>query len=233
MARVEQMPQLRPLVARIPLSEVITQADDALLGASLLLITTPAAEDPVEAPLRDRVEQGPRLERIAGAVAALVQAPVVDPVLHLLDDQSQTQPLDFGIAIGEHLGEVVPGVDMQHGEGDRRRPEGLDREVEHDDGVLAPAEEQDRAFEFADDLADDVDRLAFQHVELRERCMPCAGFRVRPPVCLGDRQGGGRVDGQSHVWIPHSVLVSPAHRPDRGSAPGATGRVHGSQPMEG
>ena len=32
---------------------------------------------------------------------------------------------------------------------------------------------------------------------------------------------------------PHSVLVDPAHRPERGSSPGATRRVHGAQPIEG
>ena len=31
---------------------------------------------------------------------------------------------------------------------------------------------------------------------------------------------------------PHSVLAKPAHRPARGSSPGSTRRVHGSQPMD-
>src|SRR5690606_37353769 len=44
----------------------------------------------------------------------------------------------------------------------------------------------------------------------------------------------GRVGGRrGHRWIPHSVLLSPAHRPARGSSPGATRRVHGRHPIEG
>lgn len=35
------------------------------------------------------------------------------------------------------------------------------------------------------------------------------------------------------VWRPHSVLSVPAHRPDRGSAPAATGKVQGRHPTEG
>ena len=34
------------------------------------------------------------------------------------------------------------------------------------------------------------------------------------------------------VWIPHSVLAVPAHRPARSSSPSGTGCVQGQQPME-
>ena len=40
-------------------------------------------------------------------------------------------------------------------------------------------------------------------------------------------QGGGQ------VWMPHSVLPVPVHRPLRGSAPGATFIVQVEHPMDG
>jgi len=50
-ARVEDVPQLGALVLGVPLAEVVAQADDALLGAGLLLVAATAPEDPVEAVL--------------------------------------------------------------------------------------------------------------------------------------------------------------------------------------
>ena len=35
------------------------------------------------------------------------------------------------------------------------------------------------------------------------------------------------------TWSPHSFLSLPAQRPERGSSPSATGRVHGQQPIDG
>src|SRR5699024_12160572 len=90
------------------------------------------------------------------------------------------------------------------------------------------AEQCHRSVQLPHHLADDVDRLVLQLVELvpAVEARALGGVRRRAPV-----GGGGQCRG--HVWIPHSVLVRPAHRPDRGSSPGATRRVHGSQPMLG
>lgn len=38
--------------------------------------------------------------------------------------------------------------------------------------------------------------------------------------------------GRRHTCIPHSVLAVPLHRPARELSPGATGLVHGEQPMD-
>ena len=239
MPGVEEVPQLGALVLRVPLAELVTEGDDPLLGAGLLLVAPAAAEDAVEPVLGDGVEQRQRLERVAGAVGALAQPAVVDVVLHARDDEPQPEPLDGLVAVGDHLGEVVAGVDVQHRERDRRRPEGLGREVEHDDRVLAAAEEQRGALELAGHLADDEDRLRLEHVELAEPPV------VRPvtSVCRLHRRDVERgwrdglccsgVHGRRHVWSPHSVLAKPAQRPARGSSPGATRRVHGSQPIDG
>lgn len=220
---VEQGPQLGALVARVPLPELVAQGDHALLGPGLLLIAAAAAEDAVEAALGDRVEQRAGLQRVAGAVGALPQAAVVDVVLDGGDDEPGAGRLRRGVPVVQDLGEVVPGVHVEEGEGHGCRPEGLARQVEHDDRVLPAAEQQDGAGALGGRLTDDEDRLGLQRVELVERG---AGG--------GDR-GGGRVGdgGGAHRWMPHSVLANPAQRPERGSCPGATRAVQGSQPIEG
>src|SRR5665811_257853 len=82
MPAVVEVPQLGPLVARVPGTELVTQAEDALLGPGLLLVATTSAEDGVESVARDRVEQRLRLQRVAGAVGALGQAAIVDVLLN-------------------------------------------------------------------------------------------------------------------------------------------------------
>ena len=49
----------------------------------------------------------------------------------------------------------------------------------------------------------------------------------------GRQPGFVRMFGAQASCRPHSVLSRPAHRPDRGSSPGATFDVHGMQPMDG
>ena len=243
--RVEDVPQLGALVLGVPLAEVVAQADDPLLGAGLLLVAPAAAEDAVEAVPGDGVEQRLGLQRVAGAVGPLAQPAVVDPVLHRGDLEAQPEPLDGGVAVGEHLGEVVAGVDVQHRERDRGRPERLRRDVQHDDGVLAAAEEQHRPLELGGDLADDEHRLALEDVELAEHRQ--VGRRAAGRVTVARRSGRRwcrssrvrRSAGSASVQVvvtgcsPHSVLAKPAQRPARGSSPGSTRWVHGSQPIDG
>ena len=53
---VEEVPQLRPLVARLPLTELVAQREDTLLGPRLFLVAPATAENGVELMLLDRVE---------------------------------------------------------------------------------------------------------------------------------------------------------------------------------
>jgi len=74
------------------------------------------------------------------------------------------------VAEVEDFLQVVAGVDMQQGERQRRRPEGLDRQVQQHGGVLTAREENDRAFELAGYLSEDVDRFGLEGVESIELC---------------------------------------------------------------
>ena len=53
---------------------------------------------------------------------------------------------------------------------------------------------------------------------------------TRPYTPAGDVAGAAPA---RQTCRPHSVLVLPAQRPERGSSPGATRRVQGAQPMDG
>ena len=83
-AAVVEAPQLRALVLRIPLAELVAEGEDALLGAGLLLVAAGAAEDGVELVLLDGVQQRRRLQAVArGARALLLHHPArVDGLLH-------------------------------------------------------------------------------------------------------------------------------------------------------
>ena len=71
---VVEAPQLRALVLRVPLAELVAEAEDALLGPRLLLVAAGAAEHGVEAVLLDGVQQRDRLQ----AVAARERAGLLD-----------------------------------------------------------------------------------------------------------------------------------------------------------
>ncbi|SLE18286.1 Uncharacterised protein [Mycobacteroides abscessus subsp. massiliense] len=56
---------------------------------------------------------------------------------------------------------------MHDGERQRRGPERLGRDVQHDDGILAAGEQQHRPFEGCCNLPEYVDRLRFEGVQVR------------------------------------------------------------------
>jgi hypothetical protein len=87
-----------------------------------------------------------------------------------------------GVAGREHLGEVEPGVDLQDGEGDLRGVEGLLGQPHHHDRVLAAGEHQHRLLELGRDLAEDVDRLRLELVELAQAVVRMHGHGVRNSI---------------------------------------------------
>jgi hypothetical protein len=157
-------------VLRVPLAELVAEREDPLLRPGLLLVPPRAADAGVEAVLGDGVEERhrlvpvPRLERVrehhlAGA----------DRVLDGPDDEPLAELRRAAIPEGDHLGVVVAGVHVQEREGEAGRPERLLGEPEQADRVLAPGEQEHRVRALSGDLAEDVDRLRFEPVEVGER----------------------------------------------------------------
>ena len=165
---VVEAPQLRPLVLGVPLTELVAEGVDALLGPRLLLVAAAAAEHGVELVLDDGVEQRRGLQAVAAGARTLLldHAAVVDALLHGGHDELHAELGDAAVAELDDLGEVVAGVDVHHRERDAAGPEGLLREAEHDDRVLAAGEQQDRTLELGRHLPHDEDGLVLELVEM-------------------------------------------------------------------
>ena len=93
---------------------------------------------------------------------------LVDGVLHHRHQEASPLRLDLRVAVGEHLVEVVTGVDVEHREGDPARPEGLGGQVEQNRRVLAATEEEDGPLRLGGHLADDEDRQRLQEIQVAE-----------------------------------------------------------------
>src|SRR4051794_15972757 len=164
---VVEAPQLRPLVPGIPLAELVAEAEHPLLGPGLLLVAAGAAEDGPELVLVDAAQEGDGLQPVAGRARVVLGHPArVDVVLDAGHDQPQAVLLHGLVPELDDLVEVLAGVDVHDREGHRRRPEGLHGEVQHDDRVLAAGEQQSGLLDRRRDLADDVDGLGLQHLEV-------------------------------------------------------------------
>ena len=173
-AAVVDVPQLGPLRLGVPLTELVAEAEHPLLGARLLLVAAGAAERGVELVLPDRAQQRHGLQRVARR-DGLDDAARVDVVLDLGDDQPHAGLGDQLVAGGDHLVEVVTGVDVHHRERQPARPEGLQGQMQHHDRVLATGEQQHRPLELGGHLADDVDRLGLQRAEMAQLVLPDSG----------------------------------------------------------
>src|SRR5437764_10556629 len=64
-ARVVEIPDLRALRSRVPLAEVVTEAEDALLCPRTLLVAPRTAHGGVEAVFLERIEERRRLQLVA------------------------------------------------------------------------------------------------------------------------------------------------------------------------
>ena len=207
-AAVVEVPQFGALGLGVPLPELVAEAEDPLLRPGLLLVPAPAAEDGVEAALPDAPEQRRGLQAVAGSAGAhLLDHPSgVDVVLDGGDHQPGAELDGSPVPELEDLGEVAAGVDVHHREGQGGRGEGLGRQVGHDDRVLAPREEQDRALELGGHLADDVDRLGLQGGQMAERVAVVADARPAPHgLARGALAGTARSSAGPFTARPPSV----------------------------
>ena len=124
---VEQVPQLGPLVLRVPLAERVAVGEETFLRARLFLIAPRAAEAGVELVLLDGVEQRGDLQAVAAWVrAGFLPGPAgLNLRLHAADNQLRTDLLGQAIAEHNRLAEVVPGVHVHQRERQLGRPKSL------------------------------------------------------------------------------------------------------------
>ena len=121
-AALVELPQFGPLPLGVPLPERVAERQDPFFGPRLVLVAARPAEGGVEAVFPDGIEQGGGLQAVArGRRTGVGHAALVDRVLHLGHNESGALRLHLGVAVGEHLGEVVARVDVENGEGDLAR----------------------------------------------------------------------------------------------------------------
>ena len=167
MPPVVQRPQLRTLILRIPLPELIPEREHPLLGPSLLLIPARTTEQRIKPILVHRIQQHRSLNPIPRTTSGLGYQSTRDGLRHAGHDQLQPELVDPPVPILHDLGEVVAGVDVHHRERDPPRRERLLRQPQHHDRVLAAREQQHRALELGDHLPHHEHALRFERVEMR------------------------------------------------------------------
>ena len=196
-AGVVEAPELWPLVFGIPLALRIAEAVDAFLGARFFFVAAGTAEGCVVASGLEGVEQGAGLEEAAAVLGSegVGVGTVGDGLFVAVDDEVGADFASVGVAEGDHLGELVAGVDVEEGEGDLAGEEGLLGEAEHDAGVFADGVEHDRAGELGDSLAEDGDGFGF---EAWRWVRVWGGARVS--ICSGSRSCWGMGPSVSSAW---------------------------------
>jgi hypothetical protein len=161
-----------------------------------------------------------------------------EPLLVDMHDELDPELPRPPVAERDHVAELPGRVDMEQRKRQPARMEGLLGEVEEDGGILADRVEQDRVLGLRHDLAQDVDALGLEALQMRE-----------PRRGVGVEEGGGghawssRVEGSRAgapgraglTCRPHSFLASSSHhqRPARSGSPTRTARVQGAQPIDG
>ncbi len=161
---VELVPEFRRLVAEVPLPGVAARAEHPLLGAHALLVAADPGDDAGELVLGDGVAQAQRLAR--GRAGGGRQGRIHR--VHrraLLAQQVELPGGHILVAEGIHFRELLAGVDMHHG---KRHPpeERLAGEPDHDVGVLAQRPQHGQPVDAVEGLAQDVDALRFEAVEM-------------------------------------------------------------------
>ena len=178
---VVQVPELRPLVLRVPLVQAVAEAVDALLGPALLLVAAGAAERRVELVVVQRLLQRRRLHDVGVLLRAVVERVDVLGLPLRVDPDLQVEALLAAEPIAEldHRPELPGRIDVQQRE---RQPAGVERllrQPQHDGGVLADRVEHHRPLELGGDLADDVDALGLEYFQMGQ-VVTAAGH---PPSC--------------------------------------------------
>ena len=199
--RVEQVPDLRPLVARLPLAELVAEA-------------TARAPWPARAPRRAARRRTPRrtCPRRSASSSVTVCSRLRDGPSSCARPASIESCTRATISCSPSSatrrsrnsstsGEVVAGVDVQDRARELRGPERLLGQPQEHDRVLAAAEQQHRPLELRRDLAHDVDGLVLQRVQLRASATKRSSPRSTP------REPDCRFSGAAGAGTPARISI--------------------------
>jgi len=149
----------------------VAETEHALLGAALFLVAAGTADGGIVTARIERLTQTLGLHHVgvyAGAVAdradALRQPERID-----VDLQLDAVARRHRIAKRVHLAEFPAGVDVQQRDRRWRRKKRLAQQMQQHRAVLADRVQHHRLAEFRRHLAQDVDALGFEAVEMGKR----------------------------------------------------------------
>ena len=199
--------------------------EHALLGARLLLVAARAAD----ARRRSRTRRSPRAASPTGAALRLSSARAQTHACRARIESSTErtmQPLaELGgarVAERDHLGKVVPGVDVQQREREAARAERLLRQAQQHDRILAAGEEQRRVLRTRPATSR---RMWIASDSSQSRWSRRRAHRASSSSTALMRTSASRDRRRSHVQA--AFLAAPAcshhQRPARASSPGCTG----------
>src|SRR4026209_48471 len=146
----------------------VPEAEYALLRARFFIVAARAAERRVELVLRERCFQRLGLHdvRVLGAVSEGRDAGL-GRLLVDMDDQVESELARHAVAELDHVPELPGRVDVHQREWQLSGMESLARKVQENGAVLADRVQHDRVVELGRHLADDVDALRLEALELR------------------------------------------------------------------
>ena len=151
--------------------KLVAEREDALLGAGLLLVAARAADQRRRSRARSIASSSVTDWRRVARVELAAQAHACRGAIESSTERTISRSSSSAarrVAELEHLGKVVAGVDVQQREAEALRPERLLRQPQQDAAVLAAGEQQRRLGALRRDLAQDVDRLRLEPLEMIE-----------------------------------------------------------------
>ena len=170
---VVETPDLGALGLGLPLTEFVSEGEEALLRARLLLVSPRAANGRVEIVGPEPGQQRLGLEEAAALLGAEVEGvrALRDRRLVPPDDELHAALPRDQIPERIHLLELVSRVYVHEGERDLPGVKRLLRQPQEHGGVLADRVEEDRALELRHDLAQHVDALGLQMTDVTQRVL--------------------------------------------------------------
>jgi len=166
-AGIEKIPDFRPLVFRVPLSEAVAKAEEPFLCAGLFLVAPRAANQAIKLKFLNGRKQRGDLQLVAADFAGPGHGDALgDGVFDFADDEFGAEFLRAAVTEFIQFREMMAGVHVQQRHRDVGRAERLFRQAQKADGILATGKQQGRPVELRRDFTHDVNRLGFEILQM-------------------------------------------------------------------
>src|ERR1700704_5306508 len=158
----------------------IAERVNPFLGAGFFLVAPGAAKCSIESAFRQGVEKGFGLQQSAALLGAkrIWVGAACDGLFVSVNDQFCADLLGVRVSECDHLREFIAGINVQKRKRNSSWKESLLRQAQHYRGVFANRIQHHRAREFRDRLAQYVNALRFQDLEMVQPLDYCGGLHT-------------------------------------------------------